>query len=322
MIDGIDSLLVQVSVTLHIPKLDIVKKGPPIAQRPLNLFLIWHRRNHTERMARQSLFYRISMLSPFLLMLSTYSILPMVLADFDGAAYDEYVKEVLEEDQYNDHSNEYYHEDSYYEDREAQQRLEQERIAQEEADRVQADRERVFQAELDRMSADQQAAALKQKKLDAKVVHSVLKAAEQNELYKVLGIRNWDWKIPGRELHVAGLSLTIPGLTIKETTMKDIRKAYRTRAMAVHPDKNKDGRAQEAFIVVEETASILSDQVLREQYDRHFCAVRRERRQAQLAMVSEVTDTVWGTTKGVLKAVHTMLGPFATPVIIIGALIA
>ena len=280
-------------------------------------------------------------LSPFLLILSVYSITSIVVVvtattaeyhydddDNDeggtGGDYDEYVKEVLQEDDHHHHSggNEYFHEDSYYEAQHTQQRLEEERIADEQANRIRVERERAFQAELDQMSADQQAAALKQKKMDAKVVHSILKAVEQNELYKVLGIRNWDLKIPAREWRVAGWSVTLPGLTVKETTMKDIRRAYRTRAMLVHPDKNKDGRAQQAFIAVEETASILSDHTLRAEYDRHRQAVRRERRQVQLAMVSEVTETVVGTTMGTLKAAHRLLGPFATPVIILGALIA
>lgn len=279
-------------------------------------------------------------LSPFLLILSVYSITSIVVVvtattaeyhydddDNDeggtGGDYDEYVKEVLQEDDHHHHSgNEYFHEDSYYEAQHTQQRLEEERIAEEQANRIRVERERAFQAELDKMTADQQAAALKQKKMDAKVVHSILKAVEQNELYKVLGIRNWDWKIPAREWRVAGWSVTLPGVTVKETTMKDIRRAYRTRAMLVHPDKNKDGRAQQAFIAVEETASILSDHTLRAEYDRHRQAVRRERRQVQLALVSEVTETVVGTTMGTLKAAHRLLGPFATPVIILGALIA
>lgn len=246
-------------------------------------------------------------------------ILPIVFADYD---YDEYVREVLEEDQDNHHANEYYHEDSYYEKREAQQRIQEEQRAQAEADRVAAERERAFQAELDRMNSEQQKAALKQKKVDAKVVKAVLKAAEQNDLYKVLGIRNWDWKIPARELNILGFSMTIPGVTLKDTTMKDIRKAYRNRAMSVHPDKNKDGHAQKAFIVVEETASILSDQSRREEYDQEIKTIRWERRQVQIELVSGVTDSIWKTTRGILKAAHTVLGPFATPVIIIGALIA
>ncbi|OEU08798.1 heat shock protein DnaJ, partial [Fragilariopsis cylindrus CCMP1102] len=48
---------------------------------------------------------------------------------------------------------------------------------------------------------------------------------------------------------------------------RDIRKQFRTRAMQIHPDKNNDGRAQEAFIAVENAASILSDKQQRNIYD-------------------------------------------------------
>ena len=104
--------------------------------------------------------------------------------------------------------------------------------------------------------------------------------------------------------------------------MKDIRKAYRQRAMVVHPDKNKDGRAQEAFIAVEESASILSDNTLREQYDKELQLYRRERWQSQLELVSGFVNTFYSTLVGMLKALRMILGPFATPVIIIGLLIA
>jgi len=260
-----------------------------------------------------------------LILLSSYSILPTAaLADNndDGDDYGEFVKEVLKEDQGNHNSNEYYHEDSYYENQEEKIRLEKERIAKEEADRIKAERERAFQAELQKLNAEQQAAALKQKKLDAKIVSSILKAAEQNDLYKVLGIRNWDWKIPSRKWNIAGFKITIPGWTVKETTIKDIRKAYRIRAMSVHPDKNRDGRAQEAFIIVEETASILSNQGMREEYDSHWKTARQERRKVQIAMVTDMTDTVLGTTMKTCQTIYTLLGPFAMPVIILGALIA
>jgi hypothetical protein len=63
------------------------------------------------------------------------------------------------------------------------------------------------------------------------------------------GIRNWNLKASSRELNVAGFGFNIPGLTLKETTAKDIKRAYRIRAMLVHPDKNRDGRAQEAFLL-------------------------------------------------------------------------
>ncbi len=245
-------------------------------------------------------------------------------AQVDYDDYSDYVKEVLEEDASNQHENEYYHEDDYYErqkeqQREAQQQrqADEERLAQEEADRVAAERERSFQAELDRMSVEQQKAAMQQKKKDARIVRSVLNASLKQDLYKVLGIRNWSIKIPSRTIGLAGFSFQIPGITIKEVTMKDIRKAYRTRAMAVHPDKNKDGRAQEAFIAVEESASILSDNFLREQYDKELRLSQKEKRQSQLKLVAGFVNYVRSTVIGVFKASQMVLGPFATPVIII-----
>lgn len=243
--------------------------------------------------------------------------------------YADYVNEILEEDQDNHHENEYYHEDSYYERQKEQQeealkrkQAEQERLLQEEADRIAAERERAFQAELDRMNEQQQKAALKQKKKDAHIVKSVLNASKKNDLYKILGIRNWNLKIPDRTIRIAGFSFKIPGITLKETTMKDIRKAYRTRAMAVHPDKNKDGRAQEAFIVVEESASILSDSKLREQYDEAHRLTTIERRHSQMAFVRGFLSSIQDTIKGLLTALKIVLGPFATPVIILGLLMA
>ena len=104
--------------------------------------------------------------------------------------------------------------------------------------------------------------------------------------------------------------------------MKDIRKAYRTRAMAVHPDKNKDGRAQEAFILVEESASTLSDNHLRQEYDKQLQLSRREKRQSQMQLVSGVLNSVQSTIAGIWKATRVLLGPFATPVIILGLLMA
>ena len=250
-------------------------------------------------------------------------------AQYTEDDYAEYVQEVLEEDEGNQHQNEYYHEDSYY-DRQSEQQeeaqklkqAEQERIEQEKADRIAAERERAFQAELDRMNAEQQKAALRQKKKDAQIVKSVLKASKKNDLYKALGIRNWNVKLPSRTIRLIGFSFTIPGVTLKETSMKDIRKAYRNRAMAVHPDKNKDGRAQEAFIIVEESASILSDNSLRQKYDEEQRSFRLERRQGQMALVNGALLSVQDTLFGVLKAIQMVLGPFATPVIILGLLMA
>jgi DnaJ-class molecular chaperone len=91
--------------------------------------------------------------------------------------------------------------------------------------------------------------------------------------------------------------------------------------MAVHPDKNRDGRAQEAFIAVENAASILSDEGLRAEYDKQVRSSTMERRQGAKELVINTASSVLQMVVKVLKAIHAVLGPFATPVIIIGALL-
>ena len=259
---------------------------------------------------------------------------------------DEYVRQVIEEDQQNYHDNDYHQEDSGYGnngkhhpedgddddeeeeeefDEEQRRRNEQERVKQEAADRVAADRERKFEAELERMTNEEQKkAALKQKKIDGKKVKAVLKAAKRNDLYQVLGIRNWNLKIPSRDVDIANkgwIKFTIPGFTLKETTDKMIRKQFRTRAMQVHPDKNKDGRAQEAFIAMENAATILSDKQQRKIYDDEMKLYRSDRLEANRKLVTSSIAKAWNVIRRMVKVTQTLLGPFFVPVVIIAVLI-
>jgi DnaJ domain len=261
---------------------------------------------------------------------------------------DEYVREVLEEDRLH-----YYGEDDdyvMYQDyeylssdgttndendadkyRQQKQQIEAERIqmeedrrAQEDKDRLAAQRERQFQAELDRMNEEQRKAALRSKRKDKRRVHAVLKAAKNDDLYGVLGLRNWNISIPGWRISLPGATwgFTIPPVTIKETTEKDIRRQFRTMSKLVHPDKNRDGRATEAFIAVEAASAVLSDPTQRALYDEE----RKQRRAKQLdsgkQLVSSTVHSTWKVSGQIIKTTHTMLGPFATPVFIIAFLVA
>jgi hypothetical protein len=242
----------------------------------------------------------------------------------------DYVNEVLEEDERH-YGEEHFDEDDtsdFYEkqrlqqeETERQRQAEEERLAREQADTAASERERQFQAELARMNAEQQKAAMRQKKKDERVVRSVLKAAKKNKLYAILGMKNWNLRIPSREIKIANFNFTIPGIALKQTSTKDIRKAYRNRAMLVHPDKNRDGRAVEAFIAVENAASILADERLRVEYDEEARLSRLERRKESKNLVFKTVSTVQGVVGKVLRAIHAVLGPFATPVLIILALL-
>jgi hypothetical protein len=244
--------------------------------------------------------------------------------------YDEYLKEVLEENR-DEYANDYYYQEeplssssssSSSQQQQQQRKAEEEaRLAREYADRIAAERERAFEKELAKMNADQQKAALQQKNKDAKINKQVLKAAKNGNHYAVLGIRNWQLRIPPREFHIARYSVTIPGITIRHTSTKDIRRAYKRRALAVHPDKNRDGSAEEAFVAVENAATILSDDRQRAAYDEQVKQRNQARRDQAKQVVGGVTNSVGQYMGRVVWVFRSVLGPFATPVIVIGAIL-
>ena len=245
--------------------------------------------------------------------------------------HDDLMKEVLEEEK--EHYDQYYgayeeqasssHEKLQQQEADAEHRRkeEEERVAREESDRIAKAREEAFEAELRKMNEEQQKAAMRQKRRDAKIVKSVLKSAKSNKLYSVLGIRNWKLRIPAREFSIFKHNVTIPGMSLKETSSKDIRKAYRVRALAVHPDKNRDGNAEEAFVAVENAASILSDEKMRATYDEEIrLLVQQRNREIQRQVIAAIDSArqVFSQTVSVFRFVF---GPFATPVLIIGTLL-
>jgi hypothetical protein len=262
------------------------------------------------------------------------------IRDNDSEA-DEYVRQVIEEDQdhYYDeyHADESVYQDSYNTnngedggnkeeeeiiDEEQRRRNEEERVSREAANRLAEKREREFQTELDRMDKEEKKKALKQKKIDGRRVQSVLKAAKHDNLYGILGIRNWKIFLPPREINIASLiKFTIPGIIIKETSERDIRKQFRKRAMQIHPDKNKDGRALEAFIVVENAAAILSDKQQRNIYDEENKLYRSNRLQANQRLMTTTILSAWNAIRRVVKILKTFLGPFFVPVSIVLAMI-
>lgn len=245
---------------------------------------------------------------------------------------DDYVKEVLEEDYRNDDDYENPYSTDAEEDKKAKRKQDEERgkatkaetLAKQKAEKVEREREAKFESELSRMSADKQKAAKKRKKVDAKMVSRVLKAAANNNHYAVLGLTNLlEVKIPSRSVSIGSkVNFTIPGFKLFHITPTKIRRAYKRRAIAVHPDKNRDGRANEAFIAVENSASILSDVKLRTDYDKSVRLLRRQRRQKVTSQAGAAMDVgVSAMTKG-FAVFRSVLGPFAFPVLIVGSLIA
>jgi len=248
----------------------------------------------------------------------------------------EYVKEVLEEDQqhYGDESS---NNDSTQESPEEILRKQQEqaKAQQEEQERLRAEklaqeRERAFQKELAKLDEEQRKKAMKQKKKDTKLVKTILKWSKQPSspdpktgvirvpnYYKILGLRNWNLYVPAKKVEVGPVKFQFPGVTVKKTSQKDIRKAFRLRTKMVHPDKNKDGFAHEAFFAVEHAASVLSDETSRKQYDTQLQAWQQAHRRQQ----QEVVLQVWWAFRNTMKSISSVLGPFAAPIFILTAII-
>jgi hypothetical protein len=226
-----------------------------------------------------------------------------------GNEYDEYVRQVVEEDQ-EAHGSAYDYrnpEESIRQQEDARQ-AEQARMERERAEQIRLQREAEFEAELARMNVEQQKAARKQKRKDAGIVRRILRAAAKKKHYAVLGLRNWEIKV-GR-------------FTLFKLDTKDIRKAYRKTALLVHPDQNRDGRANEAFVAVEESASILSDENMRAQYDDEVRLRRIQRRQQMKTVFAKVYGAFHANVARGFWVFRRIMGPFATPLLILGCLLA
>lgn len=242
--------------------------------------------------------------------------------------YDEYVRQVIEEEQ--QHYGAYYEDSPYVDDerlereqkeREEQLRLEKEKQEREQAERIRQERESAFEAEQAKMSEDQRKASSRQRKKDRRIVRQILKAAERGDYYAVLGLKNREIRIPSREFKVAGISLSIPGIVLFEITQNTIRKAYRARTRQVHPDKNRDGRAPEAFVAVEEAASLLSDDAQKRQYDTMLLMSRLKSREEAWKSASSVVQKVGRAGNQGVSVIRRVLGPFAFPAFVITSLL-
>ena len=153
-------------------------------------------------------------------------------------------------------------------------------------------------------------------------VKSVLKAVKNNNLYGIMGIRNWNVRIPSWDINLWGLfSCTVPGFTIKEISEKDLKRQFRKRALQVHPDKNKDARAKEAFVAVENAATILLDKQRRKEYDEMIKQHRSEQFQIYHTLMKTCIQSAWTMIRNFAMIVKTFLGPFFVPVLIIGIII-
>ena len=191
------------------------------------------------------------------------------------------------------------------------------KISEQEAERIRIKREAAFEAELKKMNEEQRKKAQKQKSKDAKVVKRILKAHKSGKHYAVLGIHNFEVQLGPYYI----FNYTLGPIILFRVKTKQIKKVYRNLARTVHPDKNKDGRAVEAFHALETSAAILTDDKQRSDYDKRIIATRRRRNRYAKEKVVGVCEYSWNRSVRTLRVAKKVLGPFSTPILVVGALI-
>jgi len=170
------------------------------------------------------------------------------------------------------------------------------------AEKIALQREAKFQAEMEKLTDEKKRKALLQEKQrDARIVKRILRLSEKEKHYDVLGLR-WKWGV-----------IRLGPFVFGKTTVADVKRAYRNAARWVHPDKNKDGRAGEAFDALDKSAAILMDDRLKREYD---SKMTKKRRDAIQQAMKNVVQT-WIKLLNLANLLRKILGPFALPIIII-----
>ena len=242
--------------------------------------------------------------------------------------YLKYVKEVISEDElyYNDYDNLY---ESEEENRREKSESVQSQKRTAENERIRKQREESFANEVAQLKEDKAAVKklLQQKKRDTRIVNRIYKEFQSNNYYAVLGIRNFifsNFHIPNHTITIVPkyFVVRIPGFELFHISEKQINRAYREMAKLVHPDKSIDPRAAEAFLLLEDAATILLNDATRSEYD---MMIRKERGERRLRLVNQIRQAIEKSvvmTTVVLRSAKTFLGPLTIPVVVLVALIA
>ena len=203
-----------------------------------------------------------------------------------------------------------------YSQKEKQTAAEEEAAAKK-AEQIRLQREAAYEASLKKMNEEERKKAQKQKAVDAKVVSRILKHASKGNHYAVLGIRNLEFQLGPYFI----LNWSVGPFVLFHTKTKEIKRVYRNLARVVHPDKNKDGRAEEAFHAIETSAAILTDEKKRKDYDKRLITARRRRNKEVTGKFVDISGRIWNGSVGAMTTAKKVLGPFSTPILVVGALL-
>ncbi|KAL7567733.1 hypothetical protein ACA910_012067 [Epithemia clementina (nom. ined.)] len=250
----------------------------------------------------------------------------------------EYVQEILEQEQAyygqddeyaSDYEQEHQQQQKQQQQEEAEARRKKE-LEEEKAARRAQEREAAFEQKLLKLGSQQERHKARQKKKrDAQLVSQVLHASKHGDYYAVLGLRQKQWLSQSVPSWLRRLSQKMlpKSSWLWQITASDLRKAYRSMATRIHPDKNHDGRAEQAFWALEEAYQFLSDPEQRKEYDENwnlqtnhshdnniFSAWQHHGPSTKVYQVLHGATVVVRQTTGMVRKV---VGPFAVPVSIL-----
>jgi len=172
-----------------------------------------------------------------------------------------------------------------------------------------------------------------EKRKDSKIVRKILTASSNGEHYQVLGLKNYEIKLPFQIRFPYRFHRHPPSIKKDNTNndpiyipifhpnVKNIKRAYRQRARLVHPDKNSDPDADQAFDALDKAAAILMDERLRRDYDLAVKEIRERKRQDRILFLKYMFGLVYGVSSKISGIAKRVLGPFLTPLVVLGALI-
>lgn len=218
----------------------------------------------------------------------------------------QYVRQVL-----NEHENDNPYDNAYsteedYQRHQQESRQRQAQQAQETAHRRAEEREAAFEQQLSQLASSQdRKRARQQKRQDARIVQRILQAFSRQDYYAILGLARR-----------AAVSRRVPPWIPQQVlppmcraiSKADIKHAYRNMGKRVHPDKNRDGRAEQAFVALEEALTVLYDDARRQAYDQECLKTNRGR--VKIHPILRRTHRVLAQTVGTARK---FVGPFAVP---------
>ena len=110
-------------------------------------------------------------------------------------------------------------------------------------------------------------------------------------------------------------------IPLLKVTPEKVKRAYRNRAKALHPDKNSAPNASEAFRMLEDSLAILYDEEEKAIYDQQIAFEKAQKRETICNALLSVKRKSMQIISPVLVIFNTFIRPFATPLIVIGVLI-